>query len=614
MSDPKKTVRFRKGAKATPGHIIARVPKAAKKLAMPQATRPSALTDPVGGSIYPATFGRLPYRDANPNLWSLSSGNFLYSPSLTSANREILPHRDKAVANAREADRNQPLISAGIDFRAINTVGANLRLQYLPNWEAMGIDADSDVAIEFIQNVENEFSLWAEDHRLLCDAQRQGQFGALMLLSCRECFGTEGETLIIVRYDEERMDKYSARYATFVEVVSCDRLSNPDTYTATPDGPLIVGGKELDEYGAAVAFHVERSHRDENRTGERKWDRVVRETDFGRPVGVHFFFRSRAGMQRNMPAIIRSLRNVKMLDRFDDATLQRAVIRAILSIFVESEATSEEMLTKLSTQTPGGGSNPLADLWDKRFGLYEEMALAADGVRIPVLPPGDKITMASSGDDAPDNSDFRSAFLRSMARELHLTYEQFSGDYSETTFSSARAAVIDSWRLVTVDRILFTQHTVLQCFSAWLEELWVRGDEIGFDWPAALPDFYENQTAYCQAEFRGPGMGWVDPEKDVNAAGKRVEQAFTSPTGEAANQGQDFRDNIDQIARDRAYAKRKGIFLPGTPEFVAMNNPVPPPQDPAGGDGANDKGDESQPARDSGEAAARELAGQEDRP
>jgi capsid protein len=145
--------------------------------------------------------------------------------------------------------------------------------------------------------------------------------------------------------------------------------------------------------------------------------------------------------------------------------------------------------------------------------------------------------------------------------------------------------------------------------------MWVRGDEIGFVWPESFPDFYENTAAYCQANFHGPGMGWVDPEKDVNAAGKRVEQGLTSPTFEGSVQGQDFRDTVDQIARDHAYARSKGVIIPGMKEYAAFKAPPPPPAAEGGeegGDaeeGANDEG----PPRDGGEAAARELRDQENR-
>jgi lambda family phage portal protein len=591
--------------------------KPPKKFAMPTGARPSALRDPAFD--YGMTpYGRQAYRDANPALWG-NGGRAIFSPS--SPNREINPSRASGVKNAREADRNQPLINAGISKRAANAVGANLRLQYLPNWEALGIDPNSDEAVSFVQTIENHFSLWGEDFRFLCDAQRQGQFGALMFLACRECFGAEGETLVIARYDEDRMVRYQGQYATFIEVVSVDRLSNPSDYAlGDPNKPVIWMGKEVDEYGAAVAYHVETVHPSDSLTGERKWERIVRETDWGRPVGIHYFSRTRAGMQRAMPAIIQSLRTVKMLDRLDDAQLQSAIINAILSVYIESPGTTAEMIQKLTAGTPSGASDPLSNFFDKRFDYYEneDNSLTADGVRIPVLPPGDKISMEAVNRAADDPTDFRSSFLRVLAAQLNLTYEQFSGDYSKTTFSSARAAIIDIWRLVTLDRIFFTQHVAYPIFAAWLEECYVRADELGIDWPSTWPDFHENMAAFTQCEFRGPGMGWVDPQKDVTAAGLRVEQGLTSPTFEASQQGQDFRDNVDQTARDYAYARSKGVAIPGMPEYTAMQNPVPPADpnaDPNASDGSNSGQDPSgsQPPANEDQARAEELERQENR-
>jgi lambda family phage portal protein len=554
-------------------------------------SRPSALVE--GGDV-PFRIGPSDYRDASPLTFGQ---NIFTTPRIKSAVREVVPNRSQAVANARVVDRNNQFISSGITKRAVNTVGAALQLQFLPNWSVLGIDGDSQEAIDFVQQIENHFSLWGDDFRLLCDAHRQGQFGAMMLTAAREAFGTDGECLIHVRYNEDRMERYRGEYATFIELVSCDRLSTPKGRPnmidgQRRDGTSLIAGKELDEWGAATGFWIEDAHpgdaRAKNSTDAkagRSWTLIPRETEWGRPVGVHWFFRSRSGAQRGMPSIIASLRNVKMLDRFDDATLQTAVINAILSVFIESESTSKEILEKLQTGAPTGAKNIIAELWDKRFDFYDDAELAADGARIPVLPPGDKIHMEATNRAADNVKDFRSAFMRGFAAQLNLSYEMFSGDYSETTFSSARAALIDIWRLITADRILFTQHVAYQVFVAFLEECFVRADELGIVWPAGWPPFYDNMTAYSQCEFRGPGMGWVQPEQEVNAAGKRVVGGLSSPTSESSQQGQDFRDNIDQTARDFAYARSKKVYLPGMPEFVAMMNPVPPPADGSGAGG-----------------------------
>lgn len=522
----------------------------------------SALHEPTG---YVNAAGGGAYRDANAGFWGASTAEVFVRQS--SPDREINRNRSQGVANARVVDRNNPYINAGITKRAINAVGAALQLQYLPNWTALGLDGKSETAKTFVQQIENAFSLWGDDPRFLCDAQRQGNFGSMMLLAFRECFGVEGEALVISRYDEDRQAKYRGKFASFIEVLSADRLSTP-TDRIDGRGPRIVAGKELDEYGAAVAYHVLRE--EDPTDGTQRWDRVPRETEWGRPVGIHYFMRHRAGQQRNMPAIIQSLRSVKMLDKFDDAELEASVINAILSIFIESPGTTEEVLARLQTMAPAGSGSVFETAWEKRFEYYAENTLTAGGVRIPVLPPGDKIQMNTASRANANSKDFRSAFLRSMAAQLNLTYEQFTGDYSETTFSSARAAMIDVWRLITVDRILFTSHVALQIFVGFMEEVWVRGEEIGVDWPADWPDFYENLTAYTQCEFRGPGMGWVDPEKDAKASKLRQEQGLTSPTYEASQQGQIYTDVIDQIAADHEYARSKGVVIPGMPEYADL--------------------------------------------
>lgn len=548
----------------------------------------------------PFRVGPTDYRDASPFTFG---NNAFMTPVLKSAVREVVPARPQAVANSRRIDRNNQFINSGITKRAVNTVGASLQLQFLPNWDALGIDGSSEEAMAFVRTVENHFSLWGEDFRFLCDAHRQGQFGAMMLASCREALGADGETFVYSRYSEERMALYRGEYATFIELISCDRLSTPQGRPALTDGrrsdgTSLVAGKELDRWGGATGFWIEDAHpgdpRSADQRGGRTWTLIPRETEWGRPVGIHWFPRYRSGAQRGMPAIIASLRNVKMLDRFDDATLQAAVINAILSVFIESESTSKEMLEKLTTAAPASGKSILEVLWDKRFDYYEDNEIVADGARIPVLPPGDKIHMEVANRAADNVKDFRSAFMRGFAAQLNLSYEMFSGDYSETTFSSARAALIDIWRMITADRILFTQHVAYPIFVGFLEELWVRQDELGIVWPDG-PDFYDAMTAWSQCEFRGPGMGWVDPLKDATAAKERMGLALDSPTSNAAAQGSSFTDTVDQMSRDFAYARSKDVLLPGMPEYHAMLRPAPPEGE--GDDGGDDEPDEGREGR-----------------
>jgi lambda family phage portal protein len=496
-----------------------------------------------------AAFFPTAYRDAGPGAYGGRSygGNVSFTPD--SANREIVRERRQAVINAREIDRNNTMVRAGITKRAVDMVGANLRLQAAPNYSALGLSADW--ADEFSETWENEFSLWGDDPRKLGDAARHSNFGPMMLETCRNTYGADGEALLIIRYDETRQRKYRARCASFVEAVDSDRLSNPATLQ---DSRTLCQGRQLDNYGAYEGLWISIAHPSDP-NGQMEWSYVPRETARGRPVGVHWFPKYRAGAQRAMPAIIGSLRDVRMLDRFDQKVLEKAVLSAFMSIFIKTDATSAEALAKLSP-APAKAGDPMLAAMDARFGLYED--LNAEGQAIPVLAPGDEVAIETPKTTDSGFDSFRFAFERKFASMLGLSYARFSNDYSKTSFASIRAEFIDSWRMTYADRYQFGSSVPTQVALAHLEEMIITGRIV---LPPGAPDFYDEMTAYAQCEMRGPGMGWVDPVKDVTAAGMRISGGFSTPQAEAAAAGSDFRDNVDAIAQANAYAARKGVRL-----------------------------------------------------
>jgi len=493
---------------------------------------------------------------------------FNVSFSLSSANKEIVRERRTAVINAREVDRNNVNLRSALTKRAVDMVGANLRLQAMPNYEMLGLSAEW--AQRFANEWENLFSLWGDDTRKLNDAARHNQFGAQMLQVCRNTYGADGEAALIIRYDEERQRRYRAGFATFVEVVDPDRISNPDNRV---DNEFLCAGRELDDYGAYTALWVEKRHPSEA-NGKRQWTRVARETDMGRPIGVHWFPSMRPGAQRGMPAILAYLRQSRMMDVFDNKTLEQAIKAAFMSIFIQTDKTTAEALARLGqgeAAPTGDEAARFAQDIDTRFGMYE--GLNAEGQAIPLMAPGDEIKIASASHASMNTDSFRFAFDRALANATGMSYARVSNDYSKTSFASIRAELIDAWRLTFADRYIFCSSVPAQIALAHLEECIVTGR---IELPPGAPDFYEAMAEYSQHEWRGPAMGWVDPVKDVAGAGMRVMAGTSNPIAEAASQGGDFYDNIDATARAMTYAARKGIKL-----TFGQGGSVEPEPDPA---------------------------------
>ncbi|SER57355.1 hypothetical protein SAMN05216548_12625 [Faunimonas pinastri] len=58
------------------------------------------------------------------------------------------------------------------------------------------------------------------------------------------------------------------------------------------------------------------------------------------------------------------------------------------------------------------------------------------------------------------------------------------------------------------------------------------------------------------------GRGWIDPVKEANAAKIRMDIGISSLEDEAAEQGRDWREEMEQQARENAYADELGIPRP----------------------------------------------------
>ncbi len=80
--------------------------------------------------------------------------------------------------------------------------------------------------------------------------------------------------------------------------------------------------------------------------------------------------------------------------------------------------------------------------------------------------------------------------------------------------------------------------------------------------------FRRFKAAYCAARWIGPGRGWVDPLKEAEAAGVRIERGFSTLERECADQGLDWQEVLQQRARERKYAADLGL-----PDVHAPVNP-----------------------------------------
>jgi capsid protein len=97
--------------------------------------------------------------------------------------------------------------------------------------------------------------------------------------------------------------------------------------------------------------------------------------------------------------------------------------------------------------------------------------------------------------------------------------------------------------------------------------------------PNGAPDFIEAATAYAGCSWLGPARGWVDPVKEPQGSILKMDASLTTLKQEAAEQGSDWEELLDQRQIEIEAFKARNIPLPewGGQE-VATRTDEPPEQ------------------------------------
>ena len=487
-----------------------------------------------------------PYQAGNPVSADMAS----WWPTLGAPDAEYAPHRDRTVARIRDLVRNDGWASGGLGRRLDAVIGADLRLSARPDYRALGLDADW--AAEWADEVEAAWRGYATDPARHNDAARTLTVGQQLALAYRHMM-IDGDAVGVLLWRPERLAR-GAHYATTLQIVDPDRLSTPD---GRVEDDRLRGGIELDRDGAPVAYHLRRSHpADYLASYERqRWDRLRRETTWGRPQVVHYWDKARSGRSgqtRGVGLMAPVVERLKMLTRYDRVELQAATLNAILAAYIQSPFDAE-----LVGDALGGSELSAYQTLRSQFHIAHPVTLG--GVRLPMLAPGETIGFHHAARPPGQFADFEAAMLRHIASALGVSYEQLSQDWSRVNYSSARAALIEIWRGFGADRLGFAQGFATPIYAAWLEEAIDRGHVA---LPGEAPGFYDARAAYCRCEWIGPGRGWVDPLKEAQAAVLRMQSGLSTLQRECAEQGLDWQEVIEQRAREIAAMQESGHPLP----------------------------------------------------
>lgn len=510
----------------------------------------SGIIDQYGMPMVPAASVR-PYTGASRGSQEL--GNWF--PVLGSANTDYIYDRNTIVSRTRDLVRNSGWATSAVSRHLDNTIGSGFRLSSKPHYKALGLSPEW--AAEFAAEVEGRWALYAEDPDFWIDAARQQNFNGLLGLAYRHKL-IEGEACAAALFLE---GKPFDKPATTIQIIDPDRLSNPFGMADTDNRK---GGVEIDRFGAPVAYHVRNSHPAELGLRGYDWVRVPRETPWGRRMFIHAYTKERAGQTRGIGILAPVIERLKMIDKYDRVELQAALVNAIYAAFIESPYDPDMVDDAIA------GSGQISTYQTQRADFHDKRQVQLDGVRIPTLFPGEKFNFQAANRPSSQFGAFEKACLRNIAAGTNLSYEQLSQDWSETNYSSARAALLEVWKSLNADRNEFGDQFASPVYILWLEEEIMRGT---IKLPKTAPSFYEAKGAYARCKWIGQGRGWVDPVKEGQAAQIRMDVGLSTLEDECAEQGKDWQEVLQQRKRELDEMDRLGLPRPGWADQMMMPSP-----------------------------------------
>ncbi|MDA5559183.1 phage portal protein [Exiguobacterium sp. MMG028] len=461
-------------------------------------------------------------------------------------NGSVIDDIEKNIPKLRERSRDlfmgAPLATGALKTMRTNVIGSGLRLNAQVDADYLGMT--SEEADIWETKVEREFNLWAES--IHCDMQRMNNFYQLQGLAFLSWL-MSGDVFCLLPIKPRAGMPYDLR----IQLIESDRVNSPDNLDLSSGNPKVLNGVEIDGDGEVIAYHISERHPGAYALEQNKRVRIEK---FGRSTGrpniLHLIEMERPEQRRGVPLLAPVIETMKQLARYSDAELMAAVVNALYSVFITSEADS------------GDGSDPFSS-------IPEEEEVDSDNDTTIELGPGtvhflgenEKIQEATPGRPNANFDSFVTSMCRQIGAALEIPYEVLLKNFT-SSYSASRGALLEAWKMFKMRRQWMAEGFCQPIYEEFLSEAIAKGR---IDAPGYFIDPMIRK-AYSGAEWNGPSQGQLDPLKEVNAAEKRVENGFTTRSAEtvALGGGDWFRNHNLRVREEQA--RREAGMASGVPD------------------------------------------------
>ena len=477
----------------------------------------------------------------------LNAGWVAYNQSAEQTDRYS---RDTIRARARDLERNSDMANSVIGAYRRNVVGHGYTLRARTSSETRN------------KQIQEAWIEWWR--RINCDVSDTQSFNQMLRMAERRK-KVDGGIIFKKCYTNGGLLPFK------LQALEVDEL---DTGRAAPHNPKhrVVGGIELNTYNKPMGY----------------WIRQYNVDGFGQiePVYVpakdiiFYFTKDRPSQVREMSDLAPTITRVRDANEFMTAVSVKERIAACLAVFVK----------KIIPTTGGfargvgaGDGRPREDYDGKKIspGMIKE------------LNAGDEIQVVNPTGQATDAASYIKLQQRLIGAGQGLSYEATSRDMSQSNYSSARQGIIEDGQTYIEDIELLKEVVMDEVYETFI----ISGVLSGL---FHIPGFWEDKQKYFKHEWVAAPKPWIDPAKEATATKVALQTGQKTYQQVAAENGKDWKEQIDETVAVLEYARKKGIEMGGvifdrteaelTP---AEDKPEPEPGEAPGG--PTDQGGGNQP-------------------
>lgn len=418
--------------------------------------------------------------------------------------------RDTVRARARDLERNSDLMNSVIGPFVRNVVGGGLILQA----------GTSNTKLN--DEIESLWKVWCKKRN--CDITGTQSLNQMLRMAVRRK-KVDGGILFVKRYTKGGVLPFK------LQLFEVDEL---DAVQVNPkhQGNRVIGGIEYDQYNAPVGYWIRQYTTD----GMSMTDPVYLKAD-----DVIFYFSKRRPSQlREMSDMSQTITRTRDANEYMTAVSVKQRIEACFGIAIKKQyPTSGIGRSVVKTE-------PMQTYAGKQItpGMIME------------LNPGDDIQSINPQGQSTDSAQFVKLLQRLIGAGQGISYEATSRDMSQTTYSSARQAIIE-------DGITYAEEDELladvldEIYETFIISAVLSG-------ALTIPDFWDKKDEYFLHSFDKPPKPWIDPSKETAATKTALQTGQKTFKQIAAENGADWRKQVDDICEVLEYAKEKhGVDLGG---------------------------------------------------